>query len=112
MNAMSSALDDTLLAISDPTRRRILEILLAGEMPAAEIAAAVGFEQDVLAKHLIILEAAGLIARRRQDGKELVTADPAPLEIAAEWIDTNRELWAMRSQMQELSPDGGSSEQS
>ncbi|PST25505.1 transcriptional regulator [Mesorhizobium plurifarium] len=111
MNAMASALDDTLLALADPTRRRIFEVLFAGETPAAGIAAAVGIGQDVLAGHLAVLETAGLIARRWKGGKELVKADPAPLEIAAEWIDTNRELWAMQSQMQESSRDDGSPEQ-
>ncbi|WEX78539.1 metalloregulator ArsR/SmtB family transcription factor [Sinorhizobium numidicum] len=104
---MTLALDDTLLALADPTRRRIFEVLFAGETPAAEIAAAVGIQRDVLSKHMAILETAGLITRRRQDDGELISANPAPLEIAAEWINTNRELWAMRSQMPELSQDGG-----
>lgn len=105
---MISALDDTLLALSDPTRRRIFEVLLAGETSAGEIATAVGVQRDVLSKHMTILEEAGLITRRRQDDRELVAANPEPLEIAAEWINTNRELWAMRSQMQENSPGTGS----
>ncbi|MGZ2375605.1 ArsR family transcriptional regulator [Sinorhizobium medicae] len=108
---MTSALDDTLLALADPMRRRIFEVLLSGETPAADIAAAVGVEQDVLAKHLAVLETAGLVARRWKGGKELVKADPAPLEIAAKWIDTNRELWAMQSQMQQPARDDGSAEQ-
>ncbi|MFQ6159323.1 ArsR/SmtB family transcription factor [Sinorhizobium meliloti] len=111
MNAMTSALDDTLLALADPMRRRIFEVLFAGETPAASIAAAIGIGEDVLSGHLAVLETAGLVARRWNDGKELVKADPAPLEIAAEWIDTNRELWAMQSQMQESSREEGSPEQ-
>lgn len=107
---MTSALDDTLLALADPTRRRIFEVLFAGETSAAEISAAVGIEPDVLCEHMAMLERAGLIARRRQDETELVAANPEPLEIAAEWIDTNRELWAMRSQMQDLSLNDGSPE--
>lgn len=102
---MTSALDDTLLALADPTRRRIFEVLFAGETPTADIAATLGVEHGVLERHMAVLEAAELIARRREGGRELVAADPAPLEIAAEWINTNRELWMMRSQMQEFSPD-------
>lgn len=105
---MISALDDTLLALADPTRRRIFEVLLAGEASAAEIATAVSIQQDALSRHMTILEEAGLISRRRQGDRDLVAANPAPLEIAAEWINTNRELWAMRSQMQGLSPGAGS----
>lgn len=98
---MISALDDTLLALADSTRRRIFEVLLAGETAAAEIATAVGVRRDELSGHIVILEEAGLVSRRRQGERELVAANPAPLEIAADWINTNRELWAMRSQMQE-----------
>ncbi len=98
---MISALDDTLLALADPTRRRILEVLLAGEASAADIATAVGVRRDELSRHMTILEEAELISRRPQGEGELVSANPAPLEIAAEWINTNRELWAMRSQMRE-----------
>ncbi len=101
---MISALDDTLLALADPTRRRIFEVLFAGEASVADVATAVGAEQDELSKHMVILEEAGLISRRQQDDREMIAADPAPLEVAAEWINTNRELWAMRSQMQEISP--------
>ncbi|MCA1489975.1 metalloregulator ArsR/SmtB family transcription factor [Sinorhizobium alkalisoli] len=98
---MISALDDTLLALADPTRRRILEVLLAGEASAADIAIAVGVRRDELLRHMTVLEEAELISRRSQGEGELIAANPAPLEIAAEWINTNRELWAMRSQMQE-----------
>ncbi|MBP2234975.1 DNA-binding transcriptional ArsR family regulator [Sinorhizobium kostiense] len=98
---MISDLDDTLLALADSTRRRIFEVLLAGETAAADIAMAVGVRRDELSRHIVILEEAGLVSRRRQGERELVAANPAPLEIAADWINTNRELWAMRSQMQE-----------
>ncbi|WP_018239320.1 metalloregulator ArsR/SmtB family transcription factor [Ensifer sp. BR816] len=101
---MISALDDTLLALADPTRRRIFEVLFAGEASVTDVATAVGAEQDELSNHIDMLEAAGLIARRRQDDAEFIAADPGPLEVAAEWINTNRELWAMRSQIEETGP--------
>ncbi|ASY68308.1 transcriptional regulator [Sinorhizobium fredii USDA 205] len=101
---MISALDDTLLALADPTRRRIFEVLFAGETAIADVATAVGAEQDELSNHMVILEEAGLITRRHKDDREVVAADPGPLEVAAEWINTNRELWAMRSQIEETGP--------
>ncbi|AFL49513.1 DNA-binding transcriptional ArsR family regulator [Sinorhizobium fredii] len=101
---MIPALDDTLLALADPTRRRIFEVLFAGESAVADVAVAVGAEQDELSGHMVILEEAGLITRRHQDDREMIAADPAPLEVAAEWINTNRELWAMRTQIEETGP--------
>ncbi|MBB4185174.1 DNA-binding transcriptional ArsR family regulator [Sinorhizobium terangae] len=99
---MATALDATLLALADPTRRRIFEVLLAGATRVAEIADAVGVKGDDLCEHLATMEAAGLVVRQGEDGGT-ITADPAPLDIAAEWINTNRELWTMRSQMQSVS---------
>ncbi|MCA1403218.1 winged helix-turn-helix transcriptional regulator [Ensifer sp. IC3342] len=106
---MATALDATLLALADPTRRRIFEVLLAGATRVAEIADAVGVKGDDLSRHLATMEAAGLIVRQGERG-EIITADPAPLEIAAEWINTNRELWTMRSQMQSVSLEPGPDE--
>ncbi|MBP1882726.1 ArsR/SmtB family transcription factor [Sinorhizobium mexicanum] len=104
---MASALDAALLALADPIRRRIFEVLFAGATRAAEIATAVGMKRDDLSGHLAIMESAGLIARQQSEGGEIVTADPAPLEIVAKWINTNRELWTMRSQMQSVSHEPG-----
>ncbi|MCZ4089735.1 ArsR/SmtB family transcription factor [Sinorhizobium psoraleae] len=104
---MASALDETLLAIADPMRRRIFEVLFAGATRVGEIAAALGIDGDALSKHLAIMESAGLIVRQRGEDGEIVTANPAPLEIAAKWINTNRELWTMRSQMQDSSHEPG-----
>ncbi|MDK1384976.1 metalloregulator ArsR/SmtB family transcription factor [Sinorhizobium sp. 8-89] len=104
---MASALDETLLAIADPMRRRIFEVLFAGATRVAEIAAALGVDGDALSKHLAIMESAGLIVRQRGEGGEMVTANPAPLEIAAKWINTNRELWtgARRCRILRTKPD-------
>ncbi|THK40172.1 ArsR family transcriptional regulator [Ensifer sp. MPMI2T] len=109
MNVMADALDATLLALADPTRRRIFEVLLAGATRVAEIADAVAVKGDNLPGHLATMEAAGLIVRQGEGG-EIITADPAPLEIAAKWINTNRELWTMRSQMQSASFESGPGE--
>lgn len=99
----TSALDDVLLALASPTRRRIFEILFAGEARVTDIARDVGVRSDELEEHIVLLEEAGLVTRlRRRDGESL-SGNPAPLGIAATWINTNRELWAMRVEMPETS---------
>ncbi|WP_115420573.1 helix-turn-helix domain-containing protein [Ensifer sp. M14] len=91
----SAALDDVLLALANPVRRRIFEILLGGETGVVEVAAAVAVSPDALEQHLRILEEACLVSRLPAGGGEAVCGNPAPLDIAAAWIEMNRELWSM-----------------
>lgn len=97
----ASNLDDILLALASPIRRRIFEILFAGEARLADIGTAVAVRGEELEKHIALLEAAGLITRLRRREGESLSGNPAPLSEAATWINTNRELWAMRVQMPE-----------
>ncbi len=100
----ATALDDVLLALAHPVRRRIFEILFAGEARVADIAVAVAVSGEELETHIALLEAAGLVTRlRRRDGDAL-SGNPAPLSMAATWINTNRELWVMRVEMPGVRP--------
>ncbi|HEV7310547.1 transcriptional regulator [Ensifer sp.] len=95
----ATTLDDILLALASPVRRRMFEILFAGEARVADIGTAVSMTGADLDQHIVLLETAGLVTRlRRRDGDAL-TGHPAPLNEAAGWINTNRELWAMRIQL-------------
>ncbi len=100
----ANALDDVLLALAHPVRRRVFEILFAGEARVADIAVAVAVPGEELETHIALLEAAGLVTRlRRRDGDAL-SGNPAPLSVAATWINTNRELWVMRVEMPGVRP--------
>ena len=97
----ANTLDDILLALASPVRRRIFEILFAGEARVTDIASAVAVRGEELEKHIVLLEGAGLVTRLRRREGESLSGNPAPLSEAATWINTNRELWAMRVQMPE-----------
>jgi DNA-binding transcriptional ArsR family regulator len=62
MNAMTSRLDATFLALSDPTRRAILARLARGDASVTELAEPFAISQPAISKHLKILERAGLIS--------------------------------------------------
>jgi predicted transcriptional regulator len=71
-------------AIADPSRRRVLDLLVAsGEVSASWLAGRVPFSRQAVAKHLAVLERAGLVtsdprARRRHQPRacrEPTTAD-------------------------------------
>src|SRR5579862_4818105 len=55
-------------ALSDPSRLRITDTLLAGDASPSELAAMLGMPSNLLAYHLHVLEQAGIITRRRSEG--------------------------------------------
>jgi DNA-binding transcriptional ArsR family regulator len=91
-------LDQTLLALADPTRRAILQRLSAGETRVTEIARPFAISLNSVSKHIRMLERAGLVRRRRAGREHLLSLTPAPLDAAAEWIDAQRALWRARLQ--------------
>jgi DNA-binding transcriptional ArsR family regulator len=91
-------LDLTLLALSDPTRRAILQKLSAGEARVTEIARPFAISLNSVSKHIRVLERAGLVRRRRSGREHLLSFNAAPLDAAAEWIETQRTLWRARLQ--------------
>ena len=74
-------------AISDPIRRRVLELVRDRELPAGELAAEFDVSRPAVSRHLRVLRDAGLVRERRQGRLRLYRADPAPLAELREWID-------------------------
>ena len=62
---------DAFKALSDPTRRKILELLSEGELTAGEIAAHFGMAKPSVSHHLSVLKSAGLVTDERQ-GQNIV----------------------------------------
>ena len=62
---------DTFKALSDPTRRKILELLSEGELTAGEIAAHFEMAKPSVSHHLSVLKSAGLVTDERQ-GQNIV----------------------------------------
>lgn len=91
-----SALDDTMTALADPTRRAILARLAAGEARVTDLAEPFPISLNAVSKHIRILERADLVRRRRQGREHLLSLNPAPLEAAGRWIDEQRAIWSWR----------------
>jgi ArsR family transcriptional regulator, cadmium/lead-responsive transcriptional repressor len=87
-------LDELWAAIGDPTRRRVVDVLLdRGEATATAMAGELPVTRQAVAKHLAVLDRAGLVQARRQ-GREvryairpqrLVAATRSMAQVAAEW---------------------------
>ena len=89
-------LDDTMIALADPTRRAILARLAAGEARVTDLAAPFPISLNSVSKHIRILERADLVGRRRQGREHLLSLNPQPLDAAAAWIEDQRKLWSWR----------------
>jgi DNA-binding transcriptional ArsR family regulator len=92
----TTALDRTLAALADPTRRAILERLAAGEATVQELAKTFPVSQPAISKHLKVLERAGLVVRRRRAQWRPVGLRAEPLREVSEWLDGYRRLWEGR----------------
>jgi DNA-binding transcriptional ArsR family regulator len=102
---MTAQADDELWsAIADPSRRRVLDLLVSnGEVSASWLAGHVPFSRQAVSKHLVVLEETGLVSRRKQ-GREVLyqveadrldQATRAMAALAAQWdrrLDTIKRL--------------------
>jgi DNA-binding transcriptional ArsR family regulator len=91
-----SALDDTLVALADPTRRAILARLTGGHARVTDLAAPFPISLNSVSKHIRILERAKLVRRRRQGREHLLALNPAPLAAVTRWLEEQRRLWTWR----------------
>ena len=80
-------------ALSDPTRRGLLEQLAAGESNVGRLAERHAMSAPAISKHLKVLERAGLIRRARQGREHRIRVDPRPIREARNWMATYATYW-------------------
>jgi DNA-binding transcriptional ArsR family regulator len=89
----SKLLDRTFGALADPTRRRILAQLAKGDACVTNLARPHAMSLAAVSKHLIVLEKAGLVKRRRNGRVHSLALQAEPLQEAQAWIDHYRKFW-------------------
>lgn len=89
-------LDNTLVALADPTRRAILQRLSKGEARVTELAAPFDISLNSVSKHIRMLERAQLVRRRRVGRDHFLSFNAKPLDDTAAWIATTRNVWKAR----------------
>jgi DNA-binding transcriptional ArsR family regulator len=87
---------ESLAAVADPTRRQILQLLVAGEVTAGELAAGFPVSRPAVSRHLRVLREAGLVRVRSDGRRRLYALDTEPLRELDAWLDPYRQLWAQR----------------
>lgn len=83
---MSEPLDAVFSALSDPTRRAILTMLLEDDMAVTDVAEPFAMSLAAISKHLAILTRAGLIAQERRGRVVWCKLEPGALRAASVWM--------------------------
>lgn len=86
-------LDRVFAALSDPSRRTILESLTQGEASVSELAQPLGISLPAVLKHLRVLEEAGLLVCRKEGRTRWCRLAGRPLLEAVLWINRYEAFW-------------------
>src|SRR2546430_15091200 len=89
-------LDTVFAALSDRTRRRVLQSLAEGDRPVSELAHAHQMSLPGFLKHLRVLQDAGLIARTKEGRGVSCELSAAPLKEAAVWTARHQKFWTQK----------------
>jgi DNA-binding transcriptional ArsR family regulator len=87
---------DAFETLADPTRRRIVAALRAGERQVGDIVAEAGIHQSGVSRHLKILHEAGFVCMRPDGQRRLYALRPEPFRELDTWLADYRQLWEDR----------------
>lgn len=86
--------------LSDPVRRRALELIAESEQASGEIVKVVGAEfgisQSAVSQHLRVLRNSGFASVRKEGAKRCYSIDPGGFDDVEAWLDQLRHFWAPR----------------
>jgi DNA-binding transcriptional ArsR family regulator len=86
-----------LAALADPTRRRLLDVLVdAGRASGTTLAGCLPVSRQAVVKHLQVLETAGLVEGTREGREVLYSVRPASLGASARWLAELSAAWDRR----------------
>jgi DNA-binding transcriptional ArsR family regulator len=88
--------DGVFRALSDPTRRAILDLLREGDRSVSELAEPFAISQPAVSQHLKILRDAGLATPTKQGRRQLYRLNPGPLREAYDWLTHYQRFWTKK----------------
>src|SRR5262245_3195737 len=86
----------SLAAIADPTRRRIVELLAVRERTAGELVEEFDLSAPAISQHLNVLREAGLIVTRAEGQSRIQAINPAGFDELDGWLEKTRAVWSRR----------------
>ena len=93
---MDNHLDHFFAALSDPTRRTVIERLVSGPASVSELYSDTEMALPSFMKHLTKLENAGLIRSEKIGRTRMVALETAPMQQAEAWLTRQRQMWEGR----------------
>jgi DNA-binding transcriptional ArsR family regulator len=87
---------ESLAAIADPTRRRIVELLAQRERTAGELVDEFDLSAPAISQHLNVLREAGLVTTRAEGQTRIQALNPAGLDQLGDWLEKTRSIWSHR----------------
>jgi len=89
-------LDSIFASLSDPTRRDILSRVARSELSISELVKRYDMSFAAISKHLMVMERARLITKRKEGKKQMVSLAPDALKSADEYLEQYRQMWQSR----------------
>jgi DNA-binding transcriptional ArsR family regulator len=86
----------SLAAIADPTRRRIVELLAEGERTSGELVEEFSMSAPAISQHLNVLREAGLIVTRAEGQSRIQSLNPDGFDPLFAWLEKTRSVWSGR----------------
>src|ERR1043166_2805594 len=86
----------SLLAIADPTRGRIIELLAVRERTAGELVKEFDMSAPAISQHLNTLREAGLITTRAEGQSRIQALNPDGFDDLEAWLEKTRSIWSRR----------------
>lgn len=96
MVAPAQTMDRIFRALSDPTRRRVVERLGRSPASVSELAEPFDMALPSFVQHLRVLEESGLVHSRKEGRVRTYRLAPKQMQVAEDWLSRQRSLWERR----------------
>ena len=94
---MANQLDTFFSAVSDPTRRAVIERLTRGPASVSELAEPHDMALPSFLRHIRVLEGSGLVRSQKKGRTRICHIEAEPLIAAQGWLAWQREVWEGRT---------------
>ena len=94
--AQTAVADDVFYALSNSTRRKVLEQLAAGPATVSELASPFDMKLPSFVQHLSVLEQSRLVKSKKRGRVRTYEIAPERFKVAEDWLTARRQLWEAR----------------
>ena len=92
----STAADEVFNALSNPTRRKVLERLSVGPATVSQLAAPFDMQLPSFVQHLSVLEESRLVRSKKRGRVRTYEIAPERFKVVEDWLAARRQLWEAR----------------